>query len=119
MCLNCHKQVHLYAFNKLHIPKTKSDEELKTEVEKEIVAENARRKEKDQKELTDEEIDKIKTQKEKLMTDAQQLFSKMYENMQQQAGPQAGPGPDMGGAAGASSQGTNNDNVVDGDYREV
>ena len=70
------------------------------------------------KELTDEEIDKIKTQKEKLMTDAQQLFSKMYENMQQQAGPQAGPGPDMG-AAGASSQGGNNDDVVDGDYREV
>jgi molecular chaperone DnaK len=69
------------------------------------------------KELTDEEIDKIKTQKEKLMTDAQQLFSKMYENMQQQAGPQAGPGPDMGGAAGSQTQ--NNDDVVDGDYREV
>jgi molecular chaperone DnaK len=72
------------------------------------------------KELTDEEIDKIKTQKEKLMTDAQQLFSKMYENMQQagpQAGPQAGLGPDMGGAAGSQTQ--NNDDVVDGDYREV
>ena len=41
----------------------------------------------------------------------------MYENMQQQAGPQAGPGPDMGGAAGSQTQ--NNDDVVDGDYREV
>ncbi|MCR5676002.1 MAG: molecular chaperone DnaK [Lachnospiraceae bacterium] len=77
------------------------------------------------RELTDGEIDDIKSKKEKLMTDAQALFAKVYENAQGAAG--AGPnmggmGPDMGGAAGAGDSGANNsgnDDVVDGDYREV
>ena len=71
------------------------------------------------KELSDSEIDSLKSQKEKLMTDAQALFAKMYENTQGAAGPDMGAqsaGPDMGGASNASD---NNDNVVDGDYREV
>jgi len=68
------------------------------------------------KELTDEDIDKIKSQKEKLMNDAQQLFSKMYESMQQ-AGAQ-GAGPDMGSANDGASA-SKDDDVVDGDYREV
>jgi molecular chaperone DnaK len=70
------------------------------------------------KELSDSEIDQLKSQKEKLMNDAQAVFAKVYENAQGAAGA-AGPnmggaqaGPDMGGAA-------NNDDVVDGDYREV
>ena len=73
------------------------------------------------KELSDSEIDSLKSQKEKLMNDAQALFAKMYENAQGAAG--AGPnmggaaGPDMGGASSSSS--SNDDNVVDGDYREV
>ena len=77
LCLNCHKQVHLYAFNKLHIPKTKSDEELKTEVEKEIVAENARRKEKDQKELTDEEKDVIRDEHITLYKNEQNKYKRI------------------------------------------
>ncbi len=72
------------------------------------------------KELSDSEIDSLKSQKEKLMNDAQALFQKMYENVQgaQGAGPNmgAGAGPDMGSASSSSD---NNDNVVDGDYREV
>ena len=72
------------------------------------------------KELSDNEIDSLKSQKEKLMTDAQALFAKMYEGAQAAgAGPDmgaAGAGPDMGGASNAAD---NNDNVVDGDYREV
>nr|MCR4997472.1 Hsp70 family protein [Butyrivibrio sp.] len=72
------------------------------------------------KELSDSEIDSLKNQKEKLMTDAQALFAKMYEGAQAAgAGPDmgaAGAGPDMGGASNAAD---NNDNVVDGDYREV
>ena len=54
------------------------------------------------------------------MTDAQALFAKMYEGAQA-----AGAGPDMGAAgagpdmSGASNAADNNDNVVDGDYREV
>ncbi len=81
------------------------------------------------RELTDGEIDDIKSKKEKLMTDAQALFAKVYENAQGAAGAGAGPnmggmGPDMGGAAGAGSTssdngGSGNDDVVDGDYREV
>ena len=55
------------------------------------------------------------------MNDAQALFAKMYENAQGAAGAGpdmgAGAGPDMGGAASSSS--SNDDNVVDGDYREV
>ena len=72
------------------------------------------------KELSDSEIDALKSQKEKLMTDAQALFAKMYEGAQAAAGAgpdmgAAGAGPDMSGA----SNSTNDDNVVDGDYREV
>ena len=74
------------------------------------------------RELTDSEIDSLKSQKEKLMNDAQALFAKVYESAQgaagaQSAGPDmsgAQPGPDMNGAAGGK-----NDDVVDGDYREV
>ncbi|WP_026504680.1 molecular chaperone DnaK [Butyrivibrio sp. NC3005] len=72
------------------------------------------------KELTDAEIDQIKSQKEKLSTDAQQLFTKMYENMQKANGAagaagQEGPNPQ----ADASASQSKDDDVVDGDYREV
>ncbi len=72
------------------------------------------------KELSDSEIDSLKSQKEKLMNDAQALFAKMYENAQGAAGA-AGAGPDMGQAAGPdmNASSSNDDNVVDGDYREV
>ena len=80
------------------------------------------------KELSDSEIDSLKSQKEKLMNDAQALFAKVYEGTQGAAGAQ-GAGPDMSGAAGAGPQagpdmgssnaGSKNDDVVDGDYREV
>ncbi len=75
------------------------------------------------RELTDGEIDDIKTKKEKLMNDAQALFAKVYENAQGMSG--AGPdmsgmGPDMGAAGSAGSADTaGGDDVVDGDYREV
>ena len=72
------------------------------------------------KELSDSEIDSLKSQKEKLMNDAQALFAKMYENAQGAAGAQ-GAGPDMGQAGpdmNASSS-ANDDNVVDADYTVV
>lgn len=43
-CLCCHKQVHLYAFNQLTIPKTKSEEELKLYCDQRILMENSARK---------------------------------------------------------------------------
>ena len=64
-----------------------------------------------QQELSDSELDELKSGKEKLMNAAQKVFEKVYAQAQAAQG-QAGPGPDMG-AAGSS------DDVVDGDYREV
>ncbi|MBR0090359.1 MAG: molecular chaperone DnaK [Lachnospiraceae bacterium] len=74
------------------------------------------------RELTDDEIDKIKAGKEKLMTDAQALFAKVYEQTQGAGAgpmPDMGPAPDMGAASSDTPGGDNNDDVVDGDYREV
>ena len=65
--------------------------------------------------MTDAQIDEIKSAKEKLMTSAQALFTKVYE--QTQGAQQAGPAPDMGASAGAGAP--NDDNVVDGDFKEV
>ena len=73
-------------------------------------------------EMSDSDIDELKAAKEKLTNSAQSLFTKMYENMQQQAGgAQAGPDMNMGGAAGADAGASNgnNDDVIDGDFREV
>ena len=64
--------------------------------------------------MTDAEVADIKAAQEKLMTGAQNLFAKMYE----QAQGTAGAGPDMGGAASQADTGANDD-VVDGDYKEV
>ncbi len=65
--------------------------------------------------MSDSEVDAMKAAREKLMTSAQSVFTKMYENMQ---GAQGQAGPDMGGAADNSNSAPNDD-VVDGDYREV
>ena len=66
-------------------------------------------------ELTDDQINELKAGREKLMSSAQKLFEKLYQQQaaQQQAGPQAGPGSE------ANAGGTADDDVVDGDYREV
>ena len=70
-------------------------------------------------EMTDDQVAELKTKQEALMSKAQNLFTKMYENMQGAAG---GAGPDMGDMGGASQTSGNDagaDDVVDGDYREV
>ena len=68
-------------------------------------------------EMSDSDVDELKAAKEKLTNSAQSLFTKMYENMQQAQGGAAGP--DMGGTAGADSSSAPEDDVIDGDYREV
>ena len=74
-------------------------------------------------EMSDSDVSELKAAKEKLTNSAQTLFTKMYENMQAQNG-QAGPdmsgfnggaGADMGGGASANPD----DDVIDGDFREV
>ncbi len=68
--------------------------------------------------MSDSEVDELKAGKEKLMESAQAVFAKMYEQTGGAAGPDmAGAGPDMSGA-GANNN-SSDDNVVDGDYREV
>ena len=69
--------------------------------------------------MTDAQIEHIKSGKEKLMNSAQALFAKVYEQAQSAAGAQ-GAGPDMGAGAGGQQGGGNyGDDVVDGDYKEV
>ena len=58
--------------------------------------------------MTDAQVEDLKAKKDKLMTSAQNLFTKMYE-----AAAQA-----QQGAQGAADAGANDD-VVDGDYKEV
>ncbi len=74
-------------------------------------------------EMSDSDVSELKAAKEKLANSAQTLFTKMYENMQAQNG-QAGPdmsgfnggaGADMGGGASENPD----DDVIDGDFREV
>ncbi len=69
--------------------------------------------------MSEGEVADIKAAKEKLMTSAQALFQKVYEQAQgaQGAGPDMGAGfngADMGGQSSSYQ-----DDVVDGDYREV
>ena len=69
-------------------------------------------------ELTSDQVAEIKAAQEKLMTGAQALFTKMYENMQGANG--AGPDmSNMGGAADMGAQGAPEDDIIDGDFREV
>ena len=71
-------------------------------------------------ELTDSQVSEIKAAQEKLMQSAQSLFSKVYEQAQQAAGGQAGAGPDMNAGSGANAGGSApEDDVIDGDFREV
>ena len=64
--------------------------------------------------MTDAQVEDIKSGKEKLMNSAQKLFAKVYEQAQQAGA--AGAGPDMGDAAGGSRP---DDDVVDADFKEV
>ena len=65
--------------------------------------------------MTDAQIEDIKSGREKLMNSAQALFAKVYEQAQSAAGAQ-GAGPDSGSQQGGGNYG---DDVVDGDYKEV
>ncbi len=68
-------------------------------------------------EMSDSDLDALKAAREKLTTSAQALFTKMYENMQQAQGGAAGP--DMSGEAGQGGNSAPDDDVIDGDFREV
>ena len=67
--------------------------------------------------MTDAQVEDIKAGKEKLMASAQALFAKVYEAAQQGAAGAQGAGPDMSGAGNASAG--QDDDVIDGDFKEV
>ena len=68
-------------------------------------------------EMTSDQVAEMKAAQEKLMTGAQSLFAKMYEQAQAAAG-QAGP--DMSNMGGAyQSSDAADDDIIDGDFREV
>ena len=75
-------------------------------------------------ELSEDQVADIKAKQEKMMEKAQSLFTKMYENMGGAAGA-AGAGPDMGSMGGgsdagsSSSDGGKNDDIIDGDFKEI
>ena len=66
----------------------------------------------DAESMTDDQVEKIKAAKEKLMESAQELFSKLYEQSAPNAN--AGTGAESAGAAQYDA-----DDVVDTDYKEV
>ena len=65
----------------------------------------------DTENLSDSDIDELKAGKEKLMTSAQNLFAKLYE--------QNGPGANAGTGTGTPNYSSDDGDVVDGDYTEV
>ena len=75
-----------------------------------------------QTDISDADVDALKSGRDKLMNDAQALFAQMYN--QQNAGG-AGAGTNAGAGAGSTNQGSSNgsgkgdDDVVDGEYKEV
>ncbi len=93
----------------------KIDASAKSTVEEDLSALKAILERTKDQEMSDSDIDEMKAAKEKLMTDAQALFAKVYE----QAQGAAGAGPDMGAAGAGPDMGSAADDVVDGDYREV
>ncbi len=90
----------------------------KTQVQADLEAVKAILERTKDQEMSDSDVDELKAAKEKLTNSAQSLFTKMDENMQQAQG----AGPDMSGAAGPDMSGAGaapEDDVIDGDSREV
>ena len=87
----------------------KIDASAKSTVEADLEALKAVLERTKDQEMSDSDIDEMKAAKEKLMTDAQALFAKVYEQTQGAAGPDMNMNADSAPA----------DDVVDGDYREV
>lgn len=90
LCLNCHKQVHMYAYGQLHIPKTKTEEELKLGAEQAVLAENAQREKDGLPKMTEKEENDFKESYRVIYQEEQnkykrivRLGNKIREGMQQ------------------------------------
>ncbi len=101
----------------------KLDPTLKAQVENDLKALEDAVAATDPNNITPDQTENLKAKKETLMNSANQLFTKMYEAQQQasQGNPQGAQGFDGGFNGNAGNNGGSNpdDNVVDGDYKEV
>lgn len=69
--------------------------------------------------MTEAQVAEMKAAQEKMMTGAQKLFAKMYEQNGAAQGT-AGAGPDMGAqTSGGGDEAGYDDDVIDADYKEV
>ena len=99
----------------------KVPESDKTQVQADLEAVKAILERTKDQEMSDSDVDELKAAKEKLTQSAQSVFTKMYEQASQaQQGAQGAAGPDMNAQAGSSNAGSSaDDDVIDGDFREV
>ena len=98
----------------------KVPESDKTQVQADLEAVKAILERTKDQEMSDSDVDELKAAKEKLTQSAQSVFTKMYEQAAQAQQGAQGAGPDMNAQAGSSNAGSSaDDDVIDGDFREV
>ena len=98
----------------------KVPESDKTQVQADLEAVKAILERTKDQEMSDSDVDELKAAKEKLTQSAQSVFTKMYEQAAQAQQGAQGAGPDMNAQAGGSNTGSSaDDDVIDGDFREV
>ena len=98
----------------------KVPESDKTQVQADLEAVKAILERTKDQEMSDSDVDELKAAKEKLTQSAQSVFTKMYEQAAQaQQGAQGAAAPDMNAQAGSNAGSNADDDVIDGDFREV
>ena len=98
----------------------KVPESDKTQVQADLEAVKAILERTKDQEMSDSDVDELKAAKEKLTQSAQSVFTKMYEQAAQAQQGAQGAGPDTNAQAGGSNAGSSaDDDVIDGDFREV
>ena len=98
----------------------KVPESDKTQVQADLEAVKAILERTKDQEMSDSDVDELKAAKEKLTQSAQSVFTKMYEQAAQaQQGAQGAADPDMNAQAGSNAGSNADDDVIDGDFREV
>ena len=98
----------------------KVPESDKTQVQADLEAVKAILERTKDQEMSDSDVDELKAAKEKLTQSAQSVFTKMYEQAAQAQQGAQGAGSDMNAQAGGSNAGSSaDDDVIDGDFREV
>jgi len=99
----------------------KLDAGLKSQVENDLKALEDAINASDINNMTPDQTEDIKAKKETLLNSANQLFAKMYEQTQQGANAQGSQGFNNGSSYQEPNYGSSNpdDDVVDGDFREV